>query len=110
MLTGRQGNTPATGASRAGGRRSGRADSPVSRGVACGVGALAARGVVASGARAAHLRQCLPTGPAKPSGFGTGPVWPVTGRYRWNSKLNSKTLGPSVRTGIPTGLAVIPVI
>ena len=29
-----KGNTPATGASRAGGRRSGRADSPVSRGVA----------------------------------------------------------------------------
>ena len=31
----------------------------------------------------------------------TGPVWPVTGRYWWNSKLNSKTLGQLVRTDGP---------
>ena len=35
----------------------------------------------------------------------TGPVWPETGRYRWNSNF---AVHP-VRTGIPVGLAGIPV-
>jgi len=37
----------------------------------------------------------------------TGPVWPVTGRNRWNSNLNSNGAVQPVRTGIPadwTGL------
>jgi len=34
----------------------------------------------------------------------TGPVWPVTGRNRWNSNLNSNTAVQPVRTGIPAGL------
>ena len=34
----------------------------------------------------------------------TGPVWPVTGRNRWNSNLNSNGAVQPVRTGIPAGL------
>ena len=40
----------------------------------------------------------------------TGPVCPETGRYRWNSNLNSNFAVQPVRTGIPAGLAGIPVI
>ena len=32
-----------------------------------------------------------------------GPVWPETGRYRWNSYLNSNFIVQPVRTGIPAG-------
>ena len=39
----------------------------------------------------------------------TGPVWPVTGRNRSNSNLNSNFAVKSVRTGIPAGLTGIPV-
>ena len=38
----------------------------------------------------------------------TGPVWPETGRYRWNSNLNSNFAVQPVRTGIPVGLIGIP--
>jgi hypothetical protein len=38
----------------------------------------------------------------------TGPVWPVTGRNRSNSNLNSNFPVQPVRTGIPVGLAGIP--
>ena len=37
-----------------------------------------------------------------------GPVWLETGRYRWNSNLNSNFAVQPVRTGIPAGLAGIP--
>ena len=33
----------------------------------------------------------------------TDPVWPETGRYRWNSNLNSNFAVQPVRTGIPAG-------
>ena len=39
----------------------------------------------------------------------TGPVWPVTGRNRWNSNLNSNGAVQPVRTGIPAGLTGLPV-
>ena len=38
----------------------------------------------------------------------TGPVWPVTGRNRWNSNLNSNGAVQPVRTGIPAGLTGLP--
>ena len=38
----------------------------------------------------------------------TGPVWPVTGRNRWNSNLNSNFPVQPVTIGIPAGLAGIP--
>ena len=38
----------------------------------------------------------------------TGPVWPETSRYQWNSNLNSNFAIQPVRTGIPAGLAGIP--
>ena len=38
----------------------------------------------------------------------TGPVWPVTGRNRWNLNLNSNGAVQPVRTGIPDGLTGIP--
>ena len=34
----------------------------------------------------------------------TGPFWPVTGRNRWNSNLNSNFAVQPVRTGLPAGL------
>ena len=37
----------------------------------------------------------------------TGPVWPITGRNRWNSNLNSNFPVQPVPTGIPAGLAGI---
>ena len=39
----------------------------------------------------------------------TGPLWPETGRYRWNSNLNSNFAVQPVRTGIPAGLTGLPV-
>ena len=39
----------------------------------------------------------------------TTPVWSETGRYRWNSNLNSNFAVQPVRTGIPAGLTGLPV-
>ena len=39
----------------------------------------------------------------------TGPVWPETGRYWWNSNLNSNFAVQPVRTGISAGLTGLPV-
>ena len=38
----------------------------------------------------------------------TGPVWPVTGRNRWNSNLNSNFAVQPVRTSIPVGWTSLP--